>query len=200
LAARFEVPLSVDTSKAEVARQALAAGAVMVNDVWALSRDEQLGSIAARADAWVVLMHNRRAAASRDALGGYFEQVDYDDLLRDVADWLRLAAAQAIERGVRRDRIVLDPGLGFGKTYRQNLELIRRLAELRALEFPLLVGASRKSFTGRLLGLPVEQRLETSLATLVLMVANGADLVRVHDVGASVRAARMTDEIVRAGR
>ena len=113
---------------------------------------------------------------------------------------VRQTEAQAIEQGVRRERILLDPGLGFGKTYGQNLDLIRRLSELRRLEFPLLVGASRKSFTGRLLGLPVEQRLETSLATLVLMVANGADVVRVHDVGASVRAARMTDEIVRADR
>jgi dihydropteroate synthase len=197
LAARFDTPISVDTSKAEVARQALAAGASMVNDIWALSLDQQLGAVVAGADAWVVLMHNRRAAASRDALGGYFEQVDYQDLVQEVSDGLRLAAARAIQQGVRPERILVDPGLGFGKSYAQNLDLVRRLSELRSLDFPLLVGASRKSFTGRLLALPVERRLETSLATLVLMIAQGADVVRVHDVGPSVRAARMTDEIVR---
>ena len=134
---------------------------------------------------------NRRAAASHDALGGYFEQVDYQDLVQEVSDGLRLAAARAIQQGVRPERILVDPGLGFGKSYAQNLDLVRRLSELRSLDFPLLVGASRKSFTGRLLALPVEQRLETSLATLVLMIVQGADVVRVHDVRGTVDALRV---------
>ncbi len=111
--------------------------------------------------------------------------------------WLAEAVAAAEAAGIARGRIIIDPGLGFGKTYQQNLELIRRLAELRPLGLPLLVGASRKSFTGRALGLPVQERLESSLAALALCIAGGADIVRVHDVGPSVRAARMADAICR---
>ena len=197
LAARFDVPISVDTSRAEVARQALAAGAAMVNDVRALHGDPALAEVVARSGAQVVLMHNRRAEPTIDHLGGHYPEVQYDDVLRDTRAGLAAAVKTALSAGIERDRIIVDPGLGFGKTYAQNLELIRRLAELRDLGLPLLVGASRKSFTGRGQGLPVDQRLETSLAVLTLCVAGGADLVRVHDVAPSVRAARMADAIMR---
>jgi dihydropteroate synthase len=197
LAQRFDAPLSVDTSRAEVARQALAAGASMVNDVRALGGDPALANVVAASGAWVVLRHNRRAEPTVDQLGGHYPEVQYDDVLRDTRSGLADAARSAEQAGIAAERIIVDPGLGFGKTYSQNLELIRRLPELRWLGRPLLVGASRKSFTGRGQGLTVDQRLETSLAILSLCVAGGADLVRVHDVGASVRAARMVDAIVR---
>ena len=200
LARRFDAPISVDTSKAEVADRALQHGAAMVNDVWGLDLHERLCGLVARSGAWVVLMHNRAAAARRDELGGYYDDVRYDDVVIEVGRRLDQALDRAVSLGIRRERIILDPGLGFGKTYRQNLELIRRLPELRALGRPLLAGASRKSFTGRAQGLPVDQRLETSLAVLTLLIAGGADLIRVHDVKASVRAARMADEVLRADR
>lgn len=197
VASRFDVPISVDTSRAEVARQALAAGAAMVNDVRALRGDPALAGVVAESGAWVVLMHNRRAEPTIDHLGGHYPEVQYDDVVRDTRFGLEEAAQAALAAGIGRDRIIVDPGLGFGKTYAQNLELIRRLAELRGIGLPLLIGASRKSFTGRGQGLQVDERLETSLAVLALSVSGGADLVRVHDVEPSVRVARMTDAIVR---
>jgi dihydropteroate synthase len=197
LARRFPVPISVDTTKSEVARRALAAGATMVNDVWGMRRDPAMAAVAAGSAEWVVLMHNREARPSADHVGGHYADVRYADVEAEIAAWLRDSAEVAIAGGVTRERIILDPGLGFGKTYAQNLELIRRLPELNALGYPLLVGASRKSFTGRALDLPLDQRLETSLAVLTLCIAGGADIVRVHDVLPSVRAARMADEIVR---
>ena len=197
LAHRFEVPISIDTTKAEVARRAVEAGATMVNDVWAMRRDPAMAGVVAAAGCWAVLMHNREAVPSVDAVGGHYADVRYVDVVAEVSTWLLEAAGVAESAGVPRARIVLDPGLGFGKTYRQNLELIRRLSELRALGYPLLIGASRKSFTGRAQRLPIDQRLESSLATMVLCIAGGADVVRVHDVGPAVRAAGMADEIVR---
>lgn len=200
LARRFAVPISVDTTKAEVARQALAGGASLVNDIWAMRRDQDMAGVVVERGAWVALMHNRPAAASVDAIGGHYVEVQYSDVVAELVDWLAESIRLAESRGVARARMIVDPGLGFGKTYRQNLEIIRRLPELAGLGLPILVGASRKSFTGRALGLPIEQRLETSLAALTLCIAGGADVVRVHDVGASVRAARMADEVVRRPR
>jgi dihydropteroate synthase len=197
LARRFDLPISIDTTKAEAASRAVEAGATMVNDIWAMRHDPAMVGVVAEAGCWVVLMHNREAVPSVDEVGGHYADVRYADVVAEVGAWLLEATRAAESAGVRRERIVLDPGLGFGKTYRQNLELIRRLSELRVLGYPLLVGASRKSFTGRAQRLPVDQRLESSLATMVLCIAGGADVVRVHDVGPAVRAARMADEIVR---
>jgi dihydropteroate synthase len=197
LAERFELPISVDTTKAEVARRALGAGAAIVNDVWAMRRDPAMPGVVAEAGAWVVLMHNRRAPAAVDEVGGHYAEVTYARVVAEVVGWLAEAGRLAEAAGVERRRIIVDPGLGFGKTYSQSLEVIRRLPELKSLGLPILVGASRKSFTGRGLRLAVDQRLETSLAAMVLCIAGGADIVRVHDVGPSVRAARMADEIVR---
>jgi dihydropteroate synthase len=196
LARRVEVPISVDTYKSEVAEAALEVGASIVNDVWGLGRDPRIADVAARYGAVLVVTHNRAAAARVDALGGLYPEVAYADVVAEVAEGLRRAAARAESRGVPRDRIWVDPGLGFGKTPAQSLELLRRLREL-ALGYPLLVGPSRKSFLGRVLGLPVGERLEGTAAAVALAVAGGADVVRVHDVQAMVRVVRVADAVVR---
>ena len=198
LSDRLDVPISVDTSRAEVARQALQAGATIVNDVRGLQADPALPGLAATTGAWVVLVHNRAARASIDDLGGHYPNAKYIDVVAEVRAELADLAVRAQSSGIERRRIILDPGLGFGKSYSQNLELIRRLSELRSLGYPLLVGASRKSFTGRSQQLSVDQRLEPSLAALALCIQGGADIVRVHDVQPSVRVARFADEVVRA--
>ncbi len=184
LASQLDVPVSVDTYKREVAREALAAGAAIINDVWGLKRDPTLADLAAREGAPIVLMHNQQG-------------LDYSDLLPETLASLRASLRQALEAGVPSENVVLDPGLGFGKKPEHNLELLRRLAELKALGLPLLVGTSRKSTIGLVLDLPVEERLEGTAATVALAIANGADIVRVHDVKAMTRVARMSDAIVR---
>lgn len=197
LATRLTVPISVDTSRATVAEAALAAGATMVNDVWALHRDPALADVVARTGAALVLMHNRAATATVDALGGHYDDVKYADVVADVIAWLERSIAVALAAGIPRAQLIADPGIGFGKTRVQNLELMRRLPELRALGVPLLVGTSRKSFIGLTLNLPVEDRLEGTAATVAIAIAGGADIVRVHDVRAMARVARMTDAIMR---
>ncbi|MHB8645852.1 MAG: dihydropteroate synthase [Thermomicrobiales bacterium] len=197
LATRLTVPISVDTSRASVAAAALAAGATMVNDVWALYRDPALADVVARSGAALVLMHNRAATPTVDALGGHYDDVQYSDVVADVIAWLRESIAVGIAAGIPRAQMIADPGIGFGKTVAQNLTLLRRLPELRALGVPLLVGTSRKSFIGLTLNLPVEDRLEGTAATVALAIAGGAEIVRVHDVRAMARVARMADAIVR---
>ena len=179
-----DVPVSIDTYKAEVARQAVAAGASMINDVWALRRDAEMARTAADLGVPVVLMHNQ-------------DHTEYDDVVPDVIARLSRLADRAVEAGVGRDGIVLDPGMGFGKTAQHNLEILRRLGEFRATGLPLLVGMSRKSTIGYVLDLPVEERLEGTAATVALSIAGGADIVRVHDVREMVRVARMSDAVVR---
>ena len=178
------VPVSIDTYKAEVARQAVEAGASMINDVWALQRDPDMAGTAADLDVPVVLMHNQ-------------DHTEYDDVVPDVIARLTWLADRAVEAGVRRDRIVLDPGMGFGKTAQHNLEILRRLYEFRATGLPLLVGMSRKSTIGYVLDLPVDERVEGTAATVALSIAGGADIVRVHDVREMTRVARMSDAVVR---
>ena len=187
LAKVVTIPISIDTYKAAVAREAIAAGARMINDVWALQRDPDMASVAAAAAVPVVLMHNQ-------------EDTNYDDLVPDVIEAMRRAADQAVSTGIPRDRIILDPGMGFGKTAEQNLEILRRLDEFDQLGRPLLVGMSRKSTIGYVLDLPVDQRLEGTAAAVALSIAGGADIVRVHDVKEMVRVARMSDAIVRGWR
>jgi dihydropteroate synthase len=179
--------ISIDTSKGVVARAAIAAGATVVNDVWAASRDPGTAEAAAAAGAHLVLMHNQEEAAYP---GG---------LLPTVIAWLNDAAAAAVRLGVPRDRLIADPGIGFGKNTAHNLELLRRLGELkRAVGLPLLVGPSRKRFLGELLGgLPPEERVEGTAAVVALAIAAGADIVRVHDVGPVARTVRIADAIVR---
>ena len=203
LAKRVSVPLSVDTSRAVVAQRALDAGATWVNDVWALTRDAELGAVAAKHNAYVVLMHNRQAQAIVGNLGGHYGQVEYEhaDIVQAVASELVQRVADAERAGVARTKIIIDPGIGFGKGLEQNLELLRRLDEFKThpalRDVPLLIGTSRKSVVGLTLNLPVQERLEGTLATLAISIARGADIVRVHDVQAAVRCCRMTDALVR---
>ena len=180
----LNIPVSVDTYKAAVAEAAVSAGASMINDVWGLSRDPEMAPFAAEAGVPVALMHNQ-------------EGTEYGDLVPDVIARLRRLAEDAERAGVRTENVILDPGMGFGKTAEQNLELLRRLDELQTLGRPLLVGMSRKSTIGYVLDLPVEERVEGTAATVALSIAGGADIVRVHDVKEMVRVARMSDAVVR---
>jgi len=199
LRGRVGVPISVDTYRASTAEAALNAGATIVNDVWGFRRDPDLASIVARHGAHAIAMHNRRgAASSAEHVGGFFPRMEYDDLIGDIVRGLDESVRALMEAGVPRERIIVDPGIGFGKTPEQNLELLKRLDELRSLELPLLVGPSRKSFIGLALGgLPPDERIEGTAAVVALAIAKGADMVRVHDLPAMARVARMADAIVR---
>ncbi len=192
--------ISIDTYKAVVAEAALQAGARIINDVWGLRADPGLAGVAASHKAAVVLMHNRSKPANievRERLGKAYPGAEYQDLLGDVKRELLESVAIAHAAGIPDERIILDPGIGFGKTVEQNLELINRLDEIRALGFPVLLGPSRKSFIGYTLNLPPGQRLEGTAAAVAIGIARGADIVRVHDVEPIQRVARMTDAIVR---
>lgn len=192
--------ISVDTYRAEVARQALAAGANWVNDVWGLRADPDLAAEIAARGAPVVLMHNRLKPGTAELqarLGGRYVGVDYADLIGDISRELLESVALAHGAGIPDAHIILDPGIGFGKTVAQNLALLDQLDEIKALGYPLLVGPSRKSFIGYTLDLPPEERLEGTAAAVALSIERGADIVRVHDVGVMARVARMTDAIVR---
>jgi dihydropteroate synthase len=180
------VPISVDTYKAEVASAAVDAGASMINDVWGLQRDPEIAAVAARTGAALVVTHNQRGTK-------------YANLIEDVAAGLARGVRQAVEAGVAPGRVIVDPGFGFGKTPEQNLELLRRLDRFKAaLGLPVLVGASRKSTIGVVLGgLPPQERLEGTAAAVALAIARGADMVRVHDVPEMLRVVRMSDAIVR---
>ena len=200
LASATRVPISVDTAKAEVARQALAAGATIINDVWGFKHDPALAHVAAAHGAAVVLMHNRSRTqdAVQDAvLGGRYVGVHYTELLGEIINELQASVDLALSAGVAPERIIIDPGLGFGKTVEQNFELLDRLNELRPLGYPLLVGPSRKSFTGHALQLPPDQRLEGTAAAVALAIARGCDLVRVHDVAAMRRVVVVADATTR---
>lgn len=204
IAAQFpDALISVDTYKAAVAEAALESGARIVNDVWALRADPRLAEVVARHRAGLILMHNRSNPLSievRERLGAAYLAATYEDLLEDVRRELLASVAIAHAAGIPDEQIVLDPGLGFGKTVAQNLELINRLEEIRALGYPVLIGPSRKSFIGYTLDLPPEQRLEGTAAAVAIGIARGADIVRVHDVPFMARVARMTDAILRAGK
>jgi dihydropteroate synthase len=178
------LPISVDTSKARVAEEAIAAGANMINDVRGFMVDPELAQVVARAEVPAVLMHD----VPPDGHG---------DLVTSILRELSRRLDRAVVAGVAWERLIVDPGFGFGKDWKQNLQLLRRLGELKTLGRPILVGFSRKSTIGRVLGLPENDRLEGTLATTALAIANGADIVRVHDVQANVRVATMTDAVIR---
>jgi dihydropteroate synthase len=197
LAGSVGVPLSVDTTKAGVARAALGAGAEIVNDISALRFDPSLADEAARAGAGLVLMHSRGARGALHAL----EPVA--DIMGEVTDSLRRSVEEAERRGVARASLAVDPGVGFGKSQEQNVELVARLGALLEgfPDFPLLVGTSRKSFIGRLLGgAPVEERLHGTMATVTAAVLGGAHIVRVHDVRAAVQTVRVAEAIKAVSR
>lgn len=194
--------ISIDTYKATVADAALKAGAHIVNDVWALRADPALAGVAAKYNAPVILMHNRSNPATvevRQQLGNAYIGAEYEDLIQDVVRELMDSVELAKQAGIASDKIILDPGIGFGKTVAHNLELINRLDEIRALGYPVLLGPSRKSFIGYTLDLPPDQRVEGTAAAICVGITRGADIVRVHDVEHMARIARMTDAIVRTG-
>ncbi len=183
-------PVSVDTRKAEVARQALRAGAGMVNDVSALRADPQMAAVVAEARVPVVLMHMGMRPTEQEQADG--------DVVTEIRVHLAERIEAAVAAGIPRERILIDPGFGFGKTMKQNLELLRRLGEFRTLGQPLLISTSRKGTIGKVLGgLPVEERVEGTAATVAVAIVQGVNIVRVHDVRIMVRVARMTDAIVR---
>lgn len=193
--------ISIDTYKAKVAEEAFKAGAHILNDVWALRADPELASVAKKFNAPVILMHNRSNPASvevREQLGNAYIGSDYDDLIEDVKRELLVSVEIAKKAGIEESHIILDPGIGFGKTREHNLALINRLDEIRALGYPVLLGTSRKSFIGFTLDLPADQRIEGTAATVAVGIARGADIIRVHDVKEMARVAKMTDAIVRS--
>ena len=183
LKVRFEVPISLDTYKGEVARAGIAAGADMINDIWGLKHDEKMAEVIAQSGLPCCLMHNRTDITYRNFM---------EDVEKDLAETLK----QAQRVGIASDKIILDPGVGFAKTYEQNLEIIRNLEQLHMFGCPLLLGTSRKSVIGLTLDLPVEERLEGTLATSVIGVVKGCSFVRVHDIKENVRAVKMTEAIL----
>ena len=194
------VLISIDTYKTKVAEAACKAGAHILNDVWALRADPELASVAAAFRLPVILMHNRSNPASvevRAQLGNAYIGSAYENLMEDVKRELLASVEIAVKAGVEETRIILDPGIGFGKTREHNLELINRLDEIRVLGYPVLLGPSRKSFIGFTLDLPAKERVEGTAATIAIGIARGADIIRVHDVKEMARVARMTDAIVR---
>ena len=183
----FDVPVSLDTYKSGVAAAGIAAGADMINDIWGLKWDDKIAGVIAGSGLPCCLMHNRKDTEYRDFV---------QDVIADLAETLQIADLA----GIARDRIIMDAGVGFAKTCEQNLEIIRRMEELQGLGCPLLLGCSRKSVIGLTLNLPVEERLEGTLATTVIAVMKGCMFVRVHDVRENVRAVRMTEAVLRGGR
>jgi dihydropteroate synthase len=195
-----EAIISIDTYKAQVAEEAIKAGAQIVNDVWGLRADDELARVAAKYKTPVILMHNRSNPASveiREKFGNAYVGAQYDNLLEDVKRELMNSVELAQKAGIAESHIVLDPGVGFGKTREHNLELIDRLGEIREMGYPILLGTSRKSFIGFTLDLPADQRVEGTASTVAVGIARGADIIRVHDVKEMARVAKMTDAIVR---
>jgi dihydropteroate synthase len=184
LAREIPVPISIDTYKSGVASHALKAGAGMINDIWGLKRDPRLAHLAAEASVPIILMSNQRDAPCEDIM---------PEIISDLTRGINLA----LKTGVAESNIIIDPGIGFGKSLEQNLEIIRRLAELKSLSRPILLGSSRKSLIGLVLDLPADQRIEGTAATVAIGIANGADIVRVHDVKQMARICRMSDAIMR---
>ncbi|MBM0067751.1 dihydropteroate synthase [Alkalicoccobacillus gibsonii] len=182
-----DVPLSIDTYKAEVAERALQAGASIINDVWGAKADENMAKVAAKNGASIILMHNR------------FDR-EYENFMEDVLSDLKESITLCKEAGVSDEQIILDPGVGFVKSYKQNLEVIRRLDEIAKLGYPVLLGVSRKSFISKALDLPVDDRLEGTGAANCLGISKGASIIRVHDVKEMSRMAKMMDALLGKGR
>ncbi len=187
LAGETKVPISVDTYKSRVAEKALEAGATVLNDIWGLKKDPVLARLAAEAKAPIILMANQREDPTKTGI------------VAKVISYLEEGIKTALEAGVPPENIIVDPGCGFGKTLEQNLELVNRLADLKALGKPILLGTSRKSMIGLVLNLPADQRVEGNLAVTAIGIANGADMVRVHDVKQTALVCKMSDAIIRRG-
>jgi len=191
LAEQFQIPISVDTYKAKVAREALSAGACVINDITALHGDPNMCQIIADAQAGVILMHMQGVPATMQ------KAPTYQNVVAEVHAWLTEVASQAVDRGIDSSRIMIDPGIGFGKTFDHNLEILRHLTQFRGIGYPMLVGVSRKKFIGRILDLPVHQREEGTAATVAWSIINGANMVRVHDVARMKQVAQVINTICR---
>lgn len=203
LSGNLDVIISIDTYKASVAEEALTHGATMINDVWGFHADPGLAGVASKFNVPVILMHNRSSWAHteiKEKLGGRYVGIPYENLVEDVKRELLESVSIAKLAGIPKEKIILDPGIGFGKSVEQNLELLDRLDEIRSLGYPVLLGPSRKSFIGYTLNLPPDQRLEGTAAAVSIGIARGADIIRVHDVPFMSRVIRMTDAIVRRGQ
>jgi len=194
IADEWDGPISIDTYRSEVARRALDAGASIVNDITALTGDSELANAVAQSGAACVLMHMQGTPAEMQ------EAPSYVDVMGEIALFLQQAIDRATDAGIGADRIAVDPGIGFGKTTEHNLTILKRLGELAVLDKPIVIGTSRKSFIGKILDLPVDQRLEGTLATAALAVAQGARILRVHDVAPVVRATRMVEACLSSGQ
>lgn len=194
-----DVPLAIDTYRASTAELALANGADWVNDIWGLRHDPDMVQVVAEAGCPIIIMHNGRQRQTAGEIGGsYYGSFHYDDVVREVREELVASLELALNQGINPANIILDPGLGFGKAGSQNLALIAGLGALKTLGYPIVLGASRKGFIGQALGgLSAEERLEGTAAALAIGIERGADMVRVHDVLAMARVARMTDALVR---
>jgi len=181
----INVPISIDTYKARVAEEALKLGVEMINDVWGLKKDKEMANVVAKYNACVCIMHNQ-------------DGTEYDkDIMESMKESLQESIDLALNAGVSKDKIVIDPGIGFGKTFEQNLEVLKRMNELKELGYPILLGTSRKSVIGNVLNVEPKERLEGTIATTVLGIRDGVDIVRVHDVKENLKAAKMADAIYR---
>ena len=188
---QVDVPISIDTTKAVVAKHALEAGAHIINDITALRGDTAIAHVAAEMEAGVILMHMKGTPRTMQ------RAPQYENVVKEVCEALENWISDATQNGIDPDRIIVDPGIGFGKTIEQNLQILKHLDVFKQLNKPILIGTSRKSFIGNLLDLPVNERIEGTIATVCWAITHGADIVRVHDVKATVRAARMTDALYR---
>ncbi len=183
-----------------MAKQCLENGADWINDIWGLKKDANLASVISQYDAPVILMHNlskTSAVETNERLGASYQGADYSNFMGEIKNDLLESVSLALRAGISKENIILDPGIGFGKTVQQNLVLINRLDEIKALGYPILIGPSRKSFLGRILDLPVEERLEGTAASIAVGITRGADIVRVHDVKQMARIVKVTDALTR---
>ena len=184
MSSKLNIPISIDTYKSDVARCALESGASLINDIWGLKNDGGMIDLVVDYECPIIVMHNQ-------------ENSIYHNLIEDIKLKLRRTIELAVMRGVKKENIILDPGIGFGKTPEQNIDVIRHLEEFEDLGQPLLIGTSRKSFIGHVLDVPIGERLEGTAATVALAIRSGVDIVRVHDVKEMVKVSKMTDAIIR---
>ena len=189
--ADLDIPISIDTTKAVVAQQALEAGAHIINDITALRGDGEMADVASDMAAGIVLMHMKGTPRTMQ------HSPQYKDVIKEIYDNLEKCIEHATSKGINPNRIMIDPGIGFGKTTEQNIQILKKLRVFKQLNKTILIGTSRKSFIGQLLDLPIKQRVEGTIATVCWSIAQGADIVRVHDVKAISRAVRMTDILIR---
>ncbi len=196
IASEVQVPISIDTTKYEVARRALEAGASMLNDQWGLKKDRRLGALAVEYNVPIVLMSNQRDVGAYDA-GVQRDISTYADVIAEVLSSQQKSIETALDLGVPLSNIILDPGIGFGKTWQQDIEIVRRLRELKSLGRPILLGPSRKSLIKMVLQTPANDRVEGTGAVVAIGITNGADIIRVHDVKQMARVCKMSDAIVR---